>query len=70
MKQFSALTAIREHCRECVCGSYKEVALCQVRDCPLYLFRFGVKPGARAFRQKIMLARRKWPKESRDAGLK
>jgi len=31
--------AIHKHCIECNGGSRQEVKLCQIPDCPLYLFR-------------------------------
>ena len=40
----SPLRAIRAHCLDCVCGSYKEVELCTAPKCPLYPFRFGKRP--------------------------
>jgi len=70
MEQHGPLSAIREKCRDCVCGSYKEQALCTCKDCPLYVFRFGVRPGGQAYRRKVTLAKRKWPKDSREVGLK
>jgi hypothetical protein len=38
------LKAIREKCLECSAGSYKEVELCPIEDCALYMFRFGKNP--------------------------
>ncbi len=34
-------SAIRNKCKECSGGSTKEVKLCPIEDCPLYLYRFG-----------------------------
>ena len=36
--------SIRAYCIECGDGTYKEVRLCPVLDCPLYLYRFGRRP--------------------------
>ena len=36
--------AIRAKCLDCCCGSAKEVKLCPMEDCPLYLFRLGHNP--------------------------
>ena len=36
--------AIREKCVDCSGGSWLEVQLCQVFDCPLWLCRFGKRP--------------------------
>lgn len=38
------LQAIRDLCLECVCGQRREVELCPSTRCPLYDFRFGVRP--------------------------
>lgn len=37
------LKAIRAHCLECMCGSVKEVKLCEM-NCPLHIYRFGKNP--------------------------
>jgi hypothetical protein len=36
--------AIRAKCLECSANSWREVQLCQVFDCPLWLCRFGRRP--------------------------
>ncbi len=36
--------AIRLHCLECCCGSWREVELCQVPRCALWPWRFGSRP--------------------------
>lgn len=33
--------AIRQKCLDCSCGQPKEIALCSVKNCPLYPFRMG-----------------------------
>jgi len=38
------IKSIRLKCLDCVCGSPKEVELCPVTGCPLYLYRFGKRP--------------------------
>ncbi len=38
------LAAIRLKCLDCVCKSPKEVALCPVKGCTLWAFRFGMRP--------------------------
>lgn len=35
---------IRAFCLECVCGQRREVELCPASDCPLFGYRFGVRP--------------------------
>ena len=44
MKKFTPLKAIRTYCLECSNGSPKEVKLCPITDCPLYLYRLGRNP--------------------------
>ena len=36
--------AIRAMCLDCVCGSFREVELCPAPDCPLWAYRFGMRP--------------------------
>lgn len=38
------IKAIRKKCLDCSGGQYSEVEKCTVKDCPLYLFRFGKRP--------------------------
>jgi len=38
------LKAIRKKCLDCSAGSFKEVKLCPLIDCSLYLYRFGKNP--------------------------
>jgi len=40
------LTAKRQHCLWCCCGSALEVNLCPAKSCPLWPYRFGKKPTA------------------------
>ena len=40
----TAVKSIRTYCIECGDGTYKEVRLCQIVDCPLYPYRFGRRP--------------------------
>ena len=44
------IRAIREYCLECSGGSNVEVKLCALERCPLYAFRFGVRPATAAKR--------------------
>jgi hypothetical protein len=37
----SKRTAIKVYCRECAGGSYPEVLLCHLTDCPLWPYRTG-----------------------------
>lgn len=43
-EKISYSRAIREKCLNCCCGQEKEVALCEVKDCPLFPYRFGCRP--------------------------
>lgn len=38
------IRAIRQKCIDCCGGSYKEVELCHLEDCPLFPYRFGKRP--------------------------
>lgn len=44
MAKLTPMKAIRKKCVECSGGSYREVALCTVKKCPLYAYRFGKRP--------------------------
>lgn len=54
--------SIKQKCLECV-GSPKEVSLCHVVDCPLWLHRFGYSAGNKKFRKRIEVARDRYPEE-------
>jgi len=45
------IKAIRKKCLQCCAGSYKEVRECIITDCPLYVYRFGKRPGREAKKQ-------------------
>ena len=36
--------AIRAYCLGCMCGQVNEVALCPIKNCELYPYRFGKNP--------------------------
>ncbi len=38
------MKAIRAKCLDCAAGSTKEVQHCLIASCPLYPYRFGVRP--------------------------
>jgi len=38
------LKAIRRNCIECSGGNTAEVAMCVIKHCPLYPYRFGKNP--------------------------
>jgi hypothetical protein len=43
-KKLTPLRAIRLKCLDCSCYQRKEIELCQIKDCPLYQYRFGKNP--------------------------
>jgi len=66
----SKRTAIKAYCRECAGGTYPEVILCHLTDCPLWPYRTGYSAASTAKSMKIALA--KHPdiaKELADLGL-
>ena len=38
------IKSIRAYCIDCQGGSFKEVRLCTLHDCPLYAYRMGKRP--------------------------
>ena len=63
-------TAIKAYCRECAGGSYLEVVVCHLTDCPLWPFRTGYSAASTAKSAKQALT--KHPdiaKELADLGL-
>ena len=48
----SPAKAIRQKCLECSADSPGEVRLCNIKDCPLYPFRFGKNPFHARSKQK------------------
>jgi hypothetical protein len=56
-------TTIHRFCRECVSNSPKELVLCTGFNCPLYPFRLGNSPNAKAYKQAMPNAKKRWPKE-------
>ena len=44
MKFLRPLKAIRAKCIDCCGGSARDVALCEISDCPLFPYRFGKRP--------------------------
>jgi len=66
----SKRTAIKAYCRECAGGTYPEVILCHLTDCPLWPYRTGYSAAVTAKSMKMALA--KHPdiaKELADLGL-
>jgi len=52
MARINYARAIRLKCLECSGDSYQEVALCPADDCVLWPFRFGCKPGSKAYQKR------------------
>lgn len=43
-KRVSFTRAIRAKCLDCTCNQSNEVKYCTISDCPLFPYRFGVRP--------------------------
>jgi len=43
-KDLTPCRAIHLKCKECCSGSVKEVRICSIYDCPLYIYRGGKNP--------------------------
>ena len=46
-KPLSPLKAIKKNCIECMGGNPREVPNCEIKECPLYLYRMGHNPNRR-----------------------
>lgn len=44
LKPLRPLKAIKVHCLDCCGGSREEVKLCEIKDCSLWIYRFGKRP--------------------------
>jgi hypothetical protein len=55
--------AIQAYCYECAGDSAKEVTLCVLPDCPLYPYRFGNSPDSKAYKERMKLAKERWPED-------
>ena len=53
----SKRTAIKAYCRECAGGTYPEVILCHLTDCPLWPYRTGYSAAITAKSMKMALAK-------------
>jgi hypothetical protein len=66
----SKRTAIKAYCRECAGGTYPEVILCHLTDCPLWPYRTGYSAASTAKSAKQALIRHPdIAKELADLGL-
>ena len=43
--RYTAMQAIRKKCLDCMCGNQYEVRMCPCKECPLYEYRYGHRPG-------------------------
>ncbi len=50
----TAQKAIRAKCLDCANGSATEVRHCPIKDCPLYPYRFGMRPDTAEKRGKAI----------------
>jgi len=50
--KITPVKAIRSKCIDCSGGSYKEVTLCPIVDCPLYPYRYGKRPTSSSKQKK------------------
>jgi len=53
------LSAIRAFCLSCVCGQRREVELCPAASCPLFAYRFGVRPATARAQGKAVTPQRR-----------
>jgi hypothetical protein len=51
--------AIKAKCLDCAGGQPKEVTLCQVLDCPLWIYRLGQEPESRTHMERVLKALQK-----------
>lgn len=58
--------AIQAHCFGCAGDSHKEVTLCVVKGCPLFPYRFGNSPDSKGYKERMKLAKTRWPDEYTD----
>ncbi|MFC2170267.1 hypothetical protein ACFLRM_06900 [Acidobacteriota bacterium] len=58
--------AIKSYCLDCSGGIKKDVTLCHLIDCPLWPFRFGYSIKDKRYEERIMSAKRKYPKEYKE----
>lgn len=56
VKQPTPMQAIRQKCLDCMCGSTKEVRLCNMVQCSLHRFRMGHNPSRSKGKAQAALA--------------
>ena len=62
----SLIQSVRKYCLDCAGESSKEVALCQITECPLWPYRFGVRPRTAAYKERMAQAVEKWPVDTAE----
>ncbi len=55
--------AIATHCKECSGGSPKEVTLCHLSDCPLWVYRCGDHIRTKAYKERMGNALKAYAKD-------
>ena len=50
-KKLTPLKSIRAYCLDCSNRQPKEVRECEIKDCPLYEFRFGTNPNRKGLKK-------------------
>jgi len=58
MDSQTPIKAIRAFCLECVANQWKLVETCPIRDCPLWVYRFGIRPATAAAKGKDVVPQR------------
>ncbi len=66
-KKLTPIRAIRAKCLDCSAGSAKEVRLCVIPDCPLYMYRMGKNP-AYAGKKGNVEALRRYAESQKSSG--
>ena len=59
--------AIQAFCFGCAGDSHKEVTLCVIPDCPLYPYRFGDSPKSKSYKERMRLAKTRWPDDYKES---
>ena len=58
--------AIARKCLECSGGSFKEVTLCHLIDCPLYPYRLGCGPKSKKYKKRMETAFKRFPEDLKE----
>lgn len=55
MDKLTPVKAIRAKCMDCSAWQPKEVRLCTITNCPLYIYRFGKNPNRKGIGSQAAL---------------